>query len=49
MYKFNSRAWRPIPVLNIQIADKIKQQTQQRQNLLRYKTDATMRESYNQT
>lgn len=44
MYKFNSRAWRPIPVLNIQIADKITQQIQQRQNPLnRYKTDAIMR------
>lgn len=44
MYKFNSRAWRPISVLIIQIADKITQQIQQRQNLLnRYKTDAIMR------
>lgn len=44
MCKFNSHAWRPIPVFDIQIADKITQQIQQRQNLLnRYKTDAIMR------
>lgn len=43
MYKFNSRAWRPIPVFDIQIADKITQQTQQSQNLLINKTEATMK------